>query len=163
MEITGLDSSTTYYCIVQTRTDSNGSNPNTVDSGYTEEVSAATTTENTGGAEGRRRGGGGCFIATAAFGTAAERHVGILTDFRDQYLHSCQFGRKFISAYYKYSPPVAHLISKHETLKAVVRIGLLPLIAISYAMLNFGPTLTLTIIALLLIPPIFLSRKAPTP
>jgi len=155
MEITGLDSSTTYYCIVQTRTESYGSNWNTVDSGYTEEVSA-TTTQNPGGTEGRRRGGGGCFIATAAFGTTAESHVGILRNFRDQYLHSCQFGRKFISTYYKYSPPVAHFISKHETLRAVVRIGLLPLIAVSYAMLHFGPTLTLTIIALLLIPPIFL-------
>ena len=51
------------------------------------------------GTEGRRGGGGGCFIATAAFGTTAESHVGILRDFRDQYLHSCQFGRKFISAY----------------------------------------------------------------
>jgi len=155
MEITGLDSSTTYYCIVQTRTESYGSNWNTVDSGYTEEVSA-TTTQNPGGTEGRRRGGGGCFIATAAFGTTAESHVGILRNFRDQYLHSCQFGRKFISTYYKYSPPVAHFISKHETLRAVVRIGLLPLIAVSYAMLHFGPTLTLTIILFLLIPPIFL-------
>jgi len=163
MEITGLDSSTTYYCIVQTRTEPNGSNWNTVDSEYSEEVSA-TTAQNPGGAdEGRRRGGGGCFIATAAFGSATEGHVGILTDFRDQYLHSCQFGRKFISAYYKYSPPVAHFISKHDTLKTVVRIALLPLIAVSYAMLHFGPTLTLTIILFLLIPPIFLSRKAPRP
>ena len=71
------------------------------------------------GTEGRRGGGGGCFIATAAFGTATESHVGILTDFRDQYLHSCQFGRKFISTYYKYSPPVAHFISKHETLREI--------------------------------------------
>ncbi len=155
MEITGLDSSTTYYCIVQTRTEPNGSNPNTVDSDYSEEVSA-TTAQNPGGTEDRRRGGGGCFIATAAFGSPMERHVGILRDFRDQYLHSCQFGRKFISTYYRYSPPVAHLISKDETLKTVVRIGLLPLVAVSYAMLHFGPTLTLTIIALLLIPPIFL-------
>lgn len=155
MEITGLDSSTTYYCIVQTRTESHGSNPNTVDSDYSEEVSA-TTAQNPGGAEGRRRGGGGCFIATAAFGSATEGHVGILRDFRDQYLHSCQFGRKFISTYYRYSPPVAAFIEKHETLKTAVRIGLLPLVAVSYAMLHFGPTLTLTIILFLLIPPIFL-------
>jgi hypothetical protein len=79
---------------------------------------------------------GGCFIATAAFGSATEPHVGILRDFRDKYLITNVPGRLFVNTYYKLSPPVAYHISKHELLRRVVRVGLLPLVGSSYLMLH---------------------------
>jgi hypothetical protein len=110
-------------------------------------------------------GDGACFIATAAYGSPVERHVTILEDFRDTYLLSNAVGRIIVKAYYKYSPPLARCIAKHETLKAAVRIGLMPLVAISYATRHFGPTVTLTMLIMLLIIPIPLvwlfRRKAP--
>jgi len=57
LKVTGLNSKTTYYFVVQSRTDSHVNNQNTVYSDYSGEVSASTT--GTGG-------GGGCFIGTAA-------------------------------------------------------------------------------------------------
>jgi len=79
---------------------------------------------------------GGCFIATAAFGSAMEPHVGILRDFRDKYLVTNVFGRLLVNTYYKLSPPIADHISKHELLRRVVRVGLLPLVGSSYLMLH---------------------------
>jgi len=58
VEISGLTSNTTYYIVVQTRTESHDGNQNTVDSEYSEEVVATTGGDgDTGG------GGGGCFIS----------------------------------------------------------------------------------------------------
>jgi len=86
--------------------------------------------------------GGGCFIATAAYGSLMEPHVTILRDFRDRILLNNSFGRMVVNLYYKYSPPVAEFIEKHHTLRAVVRIGLLPLVAFSYLSLHFGFAIT---------------------
>jgi Leucine-rich repeat (LRR) protein len=105
-----------------------------------------------GGSGGGGGGGGSCFIATAAFGSPMERHVTILKNFRDTYLLPYAPGRIFVRTYYKYSPPLAHFISKHETLKAAVRISLLPLVTASYATLHFGPRVTLTIVVFLMLP-----------
>jgi len=98
---------------------------------------------------------GGCFLATAAFGSPMEKHVAILKDFRDTYLLPCALGRIFVKAYDKYSPPLAHFISKHEILKVAVRISLLPLVAVSYATLHFGPLITLSMLVAFLTLPIF--------
>ena len=103
-------------------------------------------------------GGGGCFIATAAYGSPMESHVIILKDFRDTCLLPCALGRIFVRTYNKYSPPLARFISKHEILKVTVRIGLMPLVAVRYATLYFGPTVTLSMLVGLLVLPIFLFR-----
>ena len=95
-------------------------------------------------------GGGGCFIATAAYGSPMEAHVTILKNFRDNYLLPCALGRIFVRTYNKYSPPVAHFIAKHETLKVAVRISLLPVVGMSWMAAHFGPWLTLALMALLL-------------
>lgn len=84
-------------------------------------------------------GGGGCFIATAAFGTQLEKHVQILRDFRDFYLLKSHAGTAFVRAYYKYSPPIADRISGNETLRAIVRAGLMPLIAYGYMAVYLTP------------------------
>ena len=87
-------------------------------------------------------GGGGCFIATAAYGSPLHPHIDILRDFRDRYLMTNALGRKFVAMYYKYSPFVAERIAKHKILKVVVRIQLLPLVALSYSTVYFGPIMT---------------------
>jgi len=79
--------------------------------------------------------GSGCFIATAAYGSYMEKHVQILRNFRDTYLITNRLGQAFVSFYYRHSPPVADFIAKHETLRAMVRAGLMPLVALSYVAL----------------------------
>ena len=49
-----------------------------------------------------------------------EPHVKILRDFRDKFLLNNSLGKGFVQAYYKYSPPIANFISKHDNLRAVV-------------------------------------------
>ncbi|MEX2514669.1 MAG: CFI-box-CTERM domain-containing protein [Candidatus Paceibacterota bacterium] len=81
--------------------------------------------------DGRTRGGsggGGCFIATAAFGTALASEIDVLRDFRDTVLLESRFGRGLVAAYYTVSPPIADYISKHESLRAVTRWMLRPVI-----------------------------------
>jgi hypothetical protein len=78
-------------------------------------------------------GGGGCFIATAAYGSYMADDVMVLRKFRDEYLLTNSAGRAFVRSYYKYSPSVASIISKHDTLRSGTRVVLTPLVyAIKY-------------------------------
>ena len=65
----------------------------------------------------------GCFIATAAYGTDTAKEIDILREFRDAVLLPNSLGAKFVSFYYKTSPPIANFISQHEVLRTVVRVG----------------------------------------
>jgi hypothetical protein len=73
-------------------------------------------------------GGDGCFIATAAYGSYLDPHVQSLRIFRDKTLMHSWIGRKLVSVYYKFSPPIAHYIAQSEFLKKVTRIALTPVI-----------------------------------
>lgn len=73
----------------------------------------------------------GCFIATAAYGTPMAEEIDMLREFRDEVLLSNSLGAKFVSFYYKTSPPIADFISQHEVLRTIVREGFVnPIVAL---------------------------------
>ena len=67
--------------------------------------------------------GCGCFIATAAYGTDTAQGLDILREFRDTVLLPNSLGAKFVSFYYRTSPPIAGFISRHEVVRTAVRVG----------------------------------------
>jgi uncharacterized repeat protein (TIGR01451 family) len=73
---------------------------------------------------------GGCFIATAAYGSELESHVRALREFRDRYLRRSGLGRALIRIYYQYSPPVARVIARHESLRFLARAALTPIVLV---------------------------------
>ncbi len=70
----------------------------------------------------------GCFIATAAYDSYLDSHLITLRHFRDNVLLSFSGGRKFVSLYYTYSPPIATYIRKHAVLRLVIRTTLAPVV-----------------------------------
>ena len=75
-------------------------------------------------------------------------HVKILRDFRDRILLQNSIGKGFVGLYYTYSPPIADFIAKHDSLRTMVRISLLPVVGASWIALKIGP---LSTVALMLI------------
>lgn len=75
---------------------------------------------------------GGCFIATAAYGTDTAEQLDVLRGFRDKVLLQDPLGSKFVSFYYRVSPPVADFIAEHSLLRTVVREALIdPIVSIT--------------------------------
>lgn len=91
-------------------------------------------------------GGGGCFIATAAYGSLMAPHVRILRNFRDRFLLGNNAGDSFVHLYYTFSPPIADFIAKHDSLRALVRISLLPVVGMSWVALKLGLLSTITLL-----------------
>jgi hypothetical protein len=83
-----------------------------------------------------RGGGGGCFIATAAYGTPLEGEPDILRDFRDECLLTNPVGEALVEGYYSVSPPMADFIAERDGLRAVVRVGLVPVVVMSEVAMN---------------------------
>ena len=73
-----------------------------------------------------------CFIATAAFGSPESTPVRILRDFRDRYLLPYSIGQRFVNLYYAVSPAIADFIEDHPPAAFIVRIALLPAVAIAF-------------------------------
>jgi hypothetical protein len=72
-----------------------------------------------------------CFIATAVYGTDTAEEINILRQFRDVVLLASHLGAEFVSLYYEVSPPIAEVISQHDSLRTAVRLGFIgPVVAI---------------------------------
>ena len=92
-----------------------------------------------------------CFIATAAYGTPMAEEIGILREFRDEYLLTNPLGQAFVDFYYRISPPMAEFIAVHPALKPIVRVGLAPAVAMSTVVVNTTPAEKMTMAGLLLL------------
>ncbi len=68
------------------------------------------------------------------------KEVNTLEKVRDEYLLTNELGRVFVSAYYKYSPPLADWIAKHPTMRKIVRIGLYPIVGLSKWFVGENPS-----------------------
>jgi hypothetical protein len=112
MSLAGLDSGTQYEFKAQLKYN------DIVIEGTTLQFTTATPTST-----------GWCFIATAAYGTAMAEEVQILREFRDRYLLTNSVGQRLVDIYYSISPPIADFITEHPRLKPVVRVGLMPVVA----------------------------------
>ncbi len=104
-------------------------------------------------------GGGGCFIATAAYGSPAQKHVMLLRTFRDQRLLTTGPGRAFVAFYYRTSPPVARFIAGHDGLRAATRAALLPAVGLSGMVLALGWTATLLLLTIAILMGCALTRQ----
>jgi hypothetical protein len=90
-------------------------------------------------------GGSSCFIATAAYGSPLASHIKVLSRFRDHFLLTNGIGKGFVRLYNAYSPPMADFIEKHDNLRVMVRLGLIPLVGVSWLALKIGPMSTMAL------------------
>ena len=111
---------------------------------------SATTTSTPSGGGNDGDGGGGCFIATAAYGSPMEPQVELLREFRDRFLLTNPTGQSFVMLYYAFSPPAAEFIAQHDSLRTVVRVALLPVVAVSWMAVRLGPVVSLALVFLLI-------------
>jgi cold shock CspA family protein len=65
--------------------------------------------------------GGYCFIATAVYQDTYHPNVMLLRNFRDTYLMTNNFGKKFVKHYYRLSPPFADYIENKKLLSAIIK------------------------------------------
>jgi len=92
-----------------------------------------------------------CFIATAAYGNPMAEEIGILRQFRDEYLITNPMGNALVNLYYRVSPPVAEFITAHPSLKPIVRAGLVPAVVMSTLIVNTTPGVKAAIAGLLIL------------
>ena len=114
----------------------------------------ALVTQSTSAADDGGKGKSGCFIATAAYGSYLDPHVYILRNFRDNYLLTNYFGKRFVEFYYRNSPPVAKVIAANDILKIATIWVLTPLVySVEY------PNVTLMLLLLISLTLILKKKK----
>jgi len=151
--VTGPSDDTIYYFAAKAF-DTEGLKSKYSNEVSTDETDEVPTPSGSGGV------GKGCFIATAAYGSNMDRHVKILTEFRDRHLLTNSIGRYILNAYYKFSPPVANYLHKHPFARAVVRYALIPITGIAYISLSIHPLVLLFAFTLLLLTGVFFFKRS---
>jgi len=74
---------------------------------------------------------GPCFIATACYGGIYAPEVVALREFRDTRLLPTKIGHLFVNLYYKFSPPIANWLSRHQRIAGFVKIRILnPIVSV---------------------------------
>jgi len=91
-----------------------------------------------------------CFIATATYGSTMEPQVEVLREFRDRFLFDNALGKTFVKLYNTHSPALADLIARNDSLRKVVRLGLLPIVGMSWFFLKIGPVPAMLLMILLM-------------
>jgi len=94
------------------------------------------TIEVTDKEEGGGNGGPTCGIIAAATGSPLMEKLDILRQLRDRYLRSHIIGRAFVRMYYEYGPYFARYIEDHEVIRRLVRVGLYPIVGVSYVLIK---------------------------
>lgn len=90
---------------------------------------------------------GPCFIATAAAGTPLAPEIGVLRNFRDEWLLTNRLGTWVVDTYYHVSPPLADWIARHPVASVVVRVLLIPVLVIAGLWMQ-SPVLTALLMVL---------------
>jgi hypothetical protein len=89
-------------------------------------------------------GGGGCFIATAAYGSPiSPRYISCVSSVTDFCMKTALVA--VMDIYYRDSPAMAEFISRHESVKVMVRLSLLPVVGMSWVALKLGSVVTMTL------------------
>ena len=93
-----------------------------------------------------------CFIATATYGTVYHPLVSNLRAFRDNVLIPFKWGKRFVSFYYQFSPPLAKMIKNYPILKSISLVLLTPIILlVTYPISSLGVIMTLAFLGMLLL------------
>ncbi|MCI5211033.1 MAG: hypothetical protein D3910_20110, partial [Candidatus Electrothrix sp. ATG2] len=79
-----------------------------------------------------------CFVATAAYGSLFHPSVKMLRDFRDRFMLDNPVSRSLVRLYYRYSPPIADVISSNTILRSATRALLLPVVGSAWLTMQFG-------------------------
>ena len=91
-----------------------------------------------------------CFIATAAYESQLAPKVKTFRQFRNRFLLPYAAGRKFVRAYYKYSPPMAQWIASNKVFQPISRFLLWPAWLFAAISLKLGLGVT-TLISLFMV------------
>jgi len=71
-----------------------------------------------------------CFVATAAYGSSLDARIGVLRRFRDRQLETNPLGQALVDLYEEVGPTLAASIRDSEEARALVRVGLAPIVAL---------------------------------
>jgi hypothetical protein len=80
-----------------------------------------------------------CFISSLADGSGLGKYVDLIRKFRDGFLLQSDLGKVLVDFYYQNSPSLVDFIARHDFMREVMRMGLVPLAAISYVALYTSP------------------------
>jgi len=90
-----------------------------------------------------------CLIKNA-YGSPMNTNVKVLREFRNRFLLTTPIGSTFVDFYSTCSPYAADFIAKHPSVRAMVRLSLVPSVGISWCAIHFGLVPTLASVFLIL-------------